>query len=186
MTKFGTKGTVVTEPKGLYIRPGINKDVQIVSVEGLAPEGGSPALEFTFKLVTSPDEATTKVRFFMSEKAEKKSLEKIKHLATKVVTEEQLDAVGGDDIVSYGTALNKLLAGKTVKEMKFNGEEYKNASGEVKSKAVIGLPKFASATVGELKYDASNSYDFKKLEVADVDGSFMGVPQNENKSQLPF
>jgi hypothetical protein len=169
---------------GKFIRPGINENVVIAGFTGVTPTSGSPRLEIEFRLATSGEEDKTKVNFYMSEGAAKKSLSKIKHLATKVVTEDAFNAVEATDLEDLANKLNKLLKGKTVAEMKFIGEEYKNSNGELKVKATIGLPEFASANKGALKYDATSKWDFKKLEPSDDDAT--PVADGVNNSGLPF
>ena len=184
MSTFGTQGVQeAPEYVNKWIKPGIQENVVVHSIEGVEPEGKSPYLEVAFRLTNGTDQDLTKVKFYMSESARPKSLEKIKHIATKLVTEEQIDAVTGDDLVTYGANLNRLLSGKAVREFKFIGEEYINASGEVKVKATIGLPKFASREVGTLTYDKNNQYDYKKVVVADAEQSNVPVTAD---SGLPF
>jgi len=111
----------------------------------------------------------------MSEKGKVRSFEKIKHIATKVVKEADIDGIKAESLEEYGSKLQDLLMGKSLR-MKFVGEEYINASGETKVKTTVGLPSFAEAIyeggeypvldVTKLKYNENNSYDMKKLEKA--------------------
>lgn len=154
-----------------YIYPGIRHRVVIKNVtEGKTP-GGTPFIEFELYSKEGGPETSRKFQFYTSEKAIAKSMEKIKHIATKVVTEEELNNAKSVE------ELRDLLKGKVLR-MKFTGEEYQNTSGEIKSRALIGLAPFAEAVEEgaahppvadedtKLKFDDKNPYDFKKLEVA--------------------
>jgi hypothetical protein len=159
---------------GKYLKPGIN-NTTIGTIEGTTPEQGSPYIEVKFYKEGETIENSTGVRFYMSEKGRARSLEKIKHIATKVVKEAEVDSIQAETLEDYASKLQNLLMGKSLR-MKFVGEEYVNASNQVKVKTTIGLPSFAEAIYegGEypiveetkLKYNENNSYDMKKLEKA--------------------
>tara|TARA_R110000868_G_scaffold386141_1_gene654333 strand:+ start:456 stop:1007 length:552 start_codon:yes stop_codon:yes gene_type:complete len=171
MSKFSTAGVQeAPEFENKWIKAGINENVVLHSIEAIVPEDTtkSPYLEFGFRLSNGTDQDLNKVKFYMSDSAATKSIEKIKHIATKLVTEEQIDAVTGTDLASYGKALNNLLSGKVIREMKFVGEEYLK-DGKVRVAAKLGLPKFASKEVGTLKYNPNSEYDLVKLPVADAE-----------------
>lgn len=185
---YTTKGTEEKEFKSKYIAPGVQK-VKIVSITGMAPEGKSPYLELAF---VNQEEMTANIRFYMSEKAMPKSLEKIKHIGTKMVTNDDLDAIKADSIDSYGAALNGLLAGKTCR-IKFTGEEVESEKG-IWTKAGIGLPTFAEATKDgaqypavddedtKLVYDENNKWDLKRLAPVDAEtDDFTTTPSKETE-----
>lgn len=174
---YTTSGTEEKEIKGgKYLKPGIN-NTTIGTVEGITPEQGSPYIEIAFYKQGQDAENHTKVRFYMSEKGRAKSFEKIKHIATKVVKEATVDAIKAESLEDYGQKLQNILMGNSLR-MKFVGEEYVNASNEVKVKTTVGLPSFAEATQEgaeypvitdadtKLKYNENNSYDMKRLEKA--------------------
>jgi hypothetical protein len=153
-----------------FIYPGIKNHIIIGDVSQGASKSGTPFIEIEMYTKEGGKDSSKKFQFYTSEKAMKMSLEKIKHIATKVVTEEELNAA--TDIES----LKDLLRGKALR-MKFSGQEYVNKNGEVKENALIGLAPFAEAIEEgaehppvadgdtKLKYDKDNEYDFKKLEV---------------------
>jgi hypothetical protein len=177
---YSTKGTTETQFVSKYIEPGIHR-VRINSIEGQEPEGRSPYIQITFE---DKDSKTADIRFYMSEKAMPKSLEKIKHIGTKLVTEDELDGINADNLAGYGAALNKLLAGKGCR-IKFTGEEVDGEKGRW-WKAGIGLPTFAEATKegaqyepvsdedSRLTFDKTNQYDWKPLPDADME--YAGEP----------
>lgn len=127
-----------------YLRAGIENKVVIDDIKGGQPEGGAPYVEFTFRKPEGKSEDGTRVRFYMSEKAQKMSLQKIVHIATKVVKRAQLDALNASSVEEYGAMLNKLLRNKMLRIM-FSPEEYQNSKGEIKIKPALGLPEFAEA-----------------------------------------
>lgn len=170
MSNFSTSGT--SEKGSVYLKPGIS-NATIGTIEGVTPEMGSPYIEIGFYKEGGEIENSTKVRFYMSDKGRSRSLEKIKHVATKVVKAAEVDSIEADTLEDYGSKLQSLLMGKSLR-MKFVGEEYVNASGAVKVKTTVGLPSFAEAitdgaeypvvTETKLKYNENNSYDMKRLE----------------------
>lgn len=181
---FTTKNTQEKTFVSKFITPGIHENVIIESVTGGTVEStGNPFLEWAFRLSTSSPEETTKVRFFMSEKAREKSLEKVVHIVSKVANRKDLDAINTNSITDYAKAINKLVGGKTLR-MKFIGEEYLNANSELKTRSSLGLPAFAEATVSggdyapvtatKLKFDPSNGYDFKRLVNPDIETTTAG------------
>lgn len=170
---FDTKN-VQDAPRKKYVRPGVNEDVQIGSIEGVKPETGSPYIDIKFFIAGGKIEDATRSRVYMSESALKMSLMKLNHIATKVVSKEEFDAAGAGeaDVVQYGRKLNALLAGKIIPRMMFTAEEYRNQSGEVKVRPGLGLPPFAEATKEgptSLKYDPQNKYHYKKLAQPDAE-----------------
>ena len=127
-----------------YLKAGIENKVVIDNIKGEQPQDRSPFIEFTFRKPEGKTEDGTRVRFYMSEKAKGMSLQKILHLATKVVKRAQIDALNASSVEEYGAMLNKLLRNKMLRIM-FSPEEYQNSSGEIKIKPALGLPEFAEA-----------------------------------------
>jgi hypothetical protein len=151
-----------------YIYPGIRHQVVIKNVsEGKTPSG-TPFIEVEMYSKEGGPETAKKFPFYTSPAAIAKSMEKIKHIATKIVKEEALNKATSVE------ELRDLLKGGVLR-MKFTGEEYKNANNEIKEKALIGLAPFAEAIEDgaehapiadadtKLKFDKNNTYDFKKL-----------------------
>lgn len=137
-------GNVTEVSSSKYLRAGIENKVIIDNIKGEQPEGSSPFIEFTFRKSEGTSEDGTRVRFYTSEKAVKRSMQKILHLATKVVKRAQIDALNASSTEEYGAMLNKLLRNKALRIM-FSPEEYQNSKGEIKIKPALGLPEFAEA-----------------------------------------
>lgn len=180
---FTTKGTS-DKPVSNYIRAGINDNVVIDAVTGSEDSAPTPYIEFTFRLDGAPEANTSKQRIYLSEAARTKGLTKIKHIATKFVDESVIDSITASTPVEYANAIAKLVVSKSPIRMKFCGDQYKNSEGEIKTKAVLGLPPFAelmSVSPTKLKYDENNQWDNKKLPVSDSE-----LATTDNGSGLPF
>lgn len=172
---YTTAGTAERTFVSKYIEPGVHR-VRIAGIEGVDSETGASYVQITFE---DADEKTAQIRFYMSERAMARSIQKIKHLATKMVTEEKIDAIEADNLEDYGSALDTLLGGKSCR-VKFTGEEVDGNKGSW-WKAGIGLPTFAEATKKGAEYDPvsdedtklvldkTNKYDWKPLPTADVE-----------------
>jgi len=155
--------------KGKYIYPGIYHNVLIKNVKKGSSPNGTPFIEIEMYTKEGGPEAAKSFKFYTSEKAKPKSLEKIKHIATKVAKEDDVNKAKDLE------ALRDLLKGNALR-MKFTGREYLNSSNERKEVAEIGLPPFAEAIQEgaeypvvedentELKFDKNNEWDFKKLD----------------------
>lgn len=150
---FTTKG--VSESGGKYIGYGL-KDVKITNIEAKEAEGNiKPSVFINFQELGT--EKTLQVRFPFSENAKSYSLRKIKHLATKLVTEEEIDKINVQTVTEYAGELNRLLANKDIRVM-FEAEEI---NGQINGKnnwlkSVIGFPPFAEpigTTPSGLKFD---------------------------------
>lgn len=174
---FGTKGHSESTMVNKYIRPGINHEVVIESVKGV--EETKCYIEFLFRLPNAKAEEGSRQRFYMhTDGAVALNTSRIKHIATKVVKEEQVDAISANNILEYGMKLNSLLAGKTLR-VKFAGEEYlaTDGTGAIKVRSVLPVQNFAEAiNMGaehepvskentKLKYDEKSQYDFKRMAV---------------------
>lgn len=157
-----------------YIYPGIRHNVVIKDLKAGVNPNGTPFIEiFLYTKEGGPD--TVKgFKFYTSAGALPKTQEKLKHIATKVATLEQVE--GAKTVED----LRDLLKGNSLR-LKFIGREYKNSNGELKEAAEIGLAPFAEAIQEEaaypvvadedtkLVYDKTNPYDFKKLEEEGTD-----------------
>lgn len=189
---FGTRGH--EESKGAtsnFIAPGIS-EVVITAIN--LPDvsyTGSPYLEMVF---TDGTGKNAPIRFYMNpeirEGAKKSALDismsKIKHIATKVVTEAQIDAVTGNNINEYAMNLSKLLINKKIR-MKFVGTEVKGKDGKQNwFKAELGFAPFAEsmATVpSKLTFDINGRFDMKRIP-ANANGTFS--PAQSVGTDLPF
>jgi hypothetical protein len=176
-----------TKPK---MKPGIY-EVEITGiVEGKA-NNGTPTIEMGFVTTNGQYEHTEKFAAnpIVSAGKEKSALDitltKLKHIATKVVTVDELAAVNSVD--DY----NKLLTGKQLR-VKFIGEErFYNNNTYVNAR--IGFAPFAEpleTQPTQLTYNPNDSYDYKKAVVSPAG---TGLPstgpvvfKTPVKSDLPF
>jgi hypothetical protein len=186
MSKFGTKGTKVSEG-GKFLQPGISI-VALTKVEGASPEGKSPYLDLIFK---SKEGQTGNVRLYMSEKAMEKSNEKLAHIATSIIGRDGIDAISSETIEDYGNKLTAALKEKAFR-MKFTGKETIGGNGNKYINIAIGLPVFAEkldVNPTKLKYDPNNNYDLEKVQAAN-DGIIneftndAGLGQNSNDNDI--
>lgn len=165
------------DPKGFeskFIEPGIHT-VTVKEVKGVSE--GTPYIQITFE----KEGKTADIRFYMTDAAAEKSMQKLKHLANKIIKNADLENIVGN-VEDLGFGLNKKLSGKKVR-VKFSGEEVVGKVGEDGKKkpnwfkSVIGLPAFAEAVINgaeyaavpeemsKLKFDPNNKYDMKRLEI---------------------
>ena len=191
---YSTKDTEEKVFESKFIEPGVHV-VKIVGIKGEEPEGYSPRLMFGF---TTQDGKAAEAVFYMSEKAVGRSLEKVKHLATKCIKTEDLDKVEAESLEDYASQLNKILKNKVLR-VKFTGEEIEGKEGKNNwDKATIGLPPFAEATKegaeytpvseedSKLTFNRNNKYDYKALPVADFESNGNGTPASEENDEEPF
>lgn len=192
---FGTKGTQELSGNGKYIRPGINHNIVIESVKGVSES--KPYIEFLFRTPKATAEEGNRQRLYMhTDGALALNTARLKHIATKVVTESSIDGIAANDIIEYGAKLNKLLSGKRLR-LKFIAEEYVKADGSVGVRSVLPVQNFAEAIADgaeypavkdadtKLKYDETNSYDYKKLASAPSGNTTM-TGSEDNTDDLPF
>lgn len=190
----------VEESKGFeskFIEPGIHV-VTVKEVKGVSE--GTPHIQFTFE----KEGKTADIRFYMTDAASVKSMQKLKHLANKMIKNADLESITGD-IVDVGFGLNKKLAGKKVR-VKLCGEEVEGKigdDGKKKSnwfKSVIGLPEFAEAVIegaeyspvpegmSKLKFDPNNKFDMKRLETPtskeELEAGLIPNPNGIDKSKV--
>lgn len=137
-----------------YIYPGVRHNVIIKDVgQGQTPNG-TPFVSIEFFTKEGGPETAKEFRFWMSERAKTISLQKLKHIATKVAKLDEVNAVKSLD------EWRDLLKGRALR-IQFNGEEYENANGEIKEKATIGLVPFAEAIEDDAEYPAVSDEDTK-------------------------
>jgi len=146
---FNTKN--VTEGAA-YLQVGVNDDVTIVDINAVVEEGKTPY----FDLLIAPSsniESPNSFRLYFSEKATQYSLARIKHIATKVVTQEQIDNVVGTDFNDYATKLKMLLGGRRLRLL-LNGSEYMRNDGSIGTRTELPMMNFAEAIVDGAEYAA--------------------------------
>jgi hypothetical protein len=93
---FGAKDVKETQGGG-YIKPGIH-EVTIDSVTGGYSTTGTPKLTFKLYLKDGDSSKAQDFNIFISEKSEEMAYRKIKHIFTKVSTEENYNTVTGSTI----------------------------------------------------------------------------------------
>lgn len=145
------------------LQPGIY-EVEITGVTEGTSKSGQPTIEVGFVTTDGTYEHVEKMSANPVPSAGKEksaqdvALSKILHIATKLVTREQIDAATTTE------ALNKLLTGKTLR-MKFIGEE-SEYNGQIYVNTKLGFPTFAETIVKDeptkLVYNPGNTYDYKK------------------------
>ena len=174
-----------------YIYGGVYNHVTIDSVtSGKSANKGTPFIEFAFYTKEGGKDALSKQQMYLTPNTIDNVQAQIKHIATKIVTEAELES-GLDDSTpeALASSLNSLLKGQSLR-MQFNAQEYINSNNEVKEKATIPLyPPFAEAIQTgaeyevvedadtELKFSKDDKYQFKKVvaptqesEVAEMAG----------------
>ncbi len=165
--------------KKLYIYPGV-LNVTINGWSATTNPNGKELLQLELTTMDAMAEGTQnaskKFDFYFTEGAKEKSLQKVKHIVTKVTKEANMKPA--NTLAEFATMLNSITKGKSYRQ-KFTGEQYLY-NDEVKVAARIGLPQFAEAinpgaeyepvadADTKLTYDENNKYDFKKLESATV------------------
>lgn len=177
---------------GAYIYPGV-RNVTINGWSAGTSAQGKPFVEVELTTVEAMKEGkentSKKFQFYMSDSAQERSMQKIKHIVTKVTTADRI--TNQPDLNSFVSMLNNISKGKSLR-IKFTGEEYEY-NGEIKEAARIGLPNFAEAinpgaeyapvadADTKLVFDKNNQYDFKKLAVDNTpDVGAAAAPANVN------
>lgn len=155
-----------------YIYPGIRHKVVVKNLKEDKTPNGTPFIELELYTKEGGPENSTKFPLYTSEKALKYTMERLKHIATAIVKEEDVNkAKNVED-------LRDLIKGGVLR-MKFHGEEYINKNGEVKEKATIPVtypfaeaiedgaekPAIADEDTKLTDIDKNNQYEFKKVEV---------------------
>lgn len=135
---FTTKGVTETE-EGKYIKPGIH-DVIITGVTSKEAEGSNaPSVFINFQKKGS--EQQLNVQFAFSEKGTRFALMKLKHLLTKVTTENAVDAISASNVTDLAKAYGKILTGKELR-VKFSGKEVAGTNGKNNwYKAELNIPR---------------------------------------------
>lgn len=167
MTFGGQDVQEISKPK--YIRPGIH-EVTIKSVKGELNANGNPTITVSLHLVDGDADATTDMRFYLSDKAAESTYKKIRHIFTKVVKDVDYLAAKAENIEELGEVYNAKLSGNSLR-IKFRGEEYLKQDGTTGIRSVIGYPEFAEAiqegaeypVVAVTKMTFNPDTDIKKL-----------------------
>lgn len=167
MTFGGQDVQEISKPK--YIRPGIH-EVTIKSVKGELNANGNPTITVSLHLVDGDADATTDMRFYLSDKAAESTYKKIRHIFTKVVKDADYLAAKAENIEELGEVYNNKLSGNSLR-IKFRGEEYLKQDGTTGVRSVIGYPEFAEAiqegaeypVVAVTKMTFNPDTDIKKL-----------------------
>lgn len=176
-----TKG--VTEDSR-FIKYGI-REVKITGIEAKEIDVVVPSILMNFQEINS--NKTVNVSFSFSERASQFSLRKIKHIATKIVTEKDIDDINTNTVTEYAEALKKLILNKEVR-IKFNGEEIDGQKNGKRNwfKSVIGFAPFAesiSVSMEQTSLRFDELRDIKRLPVMTTD-PISSTPKTE--SNLPF
>lgn len=167
---ISTKG--VAEGKSQFpsrLEPGIH-DVKVVSViGGVSTLKKTPYVEITFENAYGNHRET--FYFAKTGKSQEISLEKIKHLATKMITEDELNAISAADVNEYAAKLNVALVNKNVRIKLSGEEEWSTKNGKMFVKRQFNFYPWAeSAAVPfgqtKLKFNKNNLGDYKPLKSA--------------------
>lgn len=176
----------INKPK--YVKPGIH-EVTIKSVKGEVNANGNPTITLSLHLLDGDADATTDMRFYLSEKAAESTYKKIRHIFTKVVKDADYLAAKAENIEELGEVYNTKLSGHSLR-IKFRGEEYLKQDGNIGVRSVIGYPEFAEAIQDGAEYPAvpvtkmvfNTDLDVKKMTKLPDNDFFQPKPD----SGLPF
>jgi hypothetical protein len=160
--------------------------VQGATTQRIADANGNPTITLSLHLLDGDAEATTDMRFYLSEKAAESTYKKIRHIFTKVVKDVDYLAAKADNIEELGQVYNDKLAGNSLR-IKFRGEEYLKQDGSTGVRSVIGYPEFAEAiqegaeypVVSVTKMTFNPDVDIKKLVKLPDNDFFSAGPANE-------
>lgn len=178
----------VQEGKSMFpqrLEPGIH-EVKITGVtSGNSAKAGTPFIELMFESAGGNHRET----FYMKEGDSMKiSLEKIKHLATKVVTEAELDAISAKTVPDYATKLEALLKGKAVRIKLVGKEQINTKTGKMFVERSFGYYPFAEAMDAKhsaLRFNMANASDYKPLPKAGSAVDALDLDQG-GSDDLPF
>lgn len=164
---FGVKELQINESASKYLSRGLNNRVVIGNIEGFEPEGANPYINLTVYKENSTIEDGRTFKLSMAPTAMKYSLMKLTHIATKIISNEDLvaiDEASNNSVIEFARRLDAVLSGQTLNWMKISVEVYRNVAGETKERLVLGLPPFAdNSAQTKIRYDETNKYDYKPL-----------------------
>lgn len=165
------------------IKPGIHENTLITGVVEGTTKNGKKTINIGFQ---TPDGATFTAECSMEGNAPQYTLSKLKHMMTKLVSEDVVDTLTTVEQVNK-TLINKRL------RMKFTGEEYLNKEGQVRIKTTLGLPEFAESmnvpkVDSGLIFDSSRNSDIKRLQINSSTGNPSTSPAvaPAGSDDLPF
>ncbi len=184
---FTTKGVDENASEGKYIKPGVH-EVTITAVTSKESGEGTNAPSIFVNFAKKGTEQELNVQFAFSEKGTKFALMKLKHLLTKVTTENTVDAISANTVTELAKAYGKILTGKELR-IKFNGKEVAGVNGKNNwFKAELGIPRkgqpFAEAlTTSPTTLTFTESIDVKRLGATTATPTKAGVTVGDD---LPF
>ena len=187
---FATKNIAVDTTTGSgskYMSVGINDNVALEAIEAGESSKGTPFIEVFF---SKGEDSLAKDKFYMSEKAQEKSQQKLIHLLVDGlgVDRDKVDAAGeaATSLEDYAKKLNVLIPKGNLFRMKFSGEEYDSAGTTKVAKRITFIPFCEAMSVSptKLKYDQKNKYDYVALPKPDGDLALAGGA--DDTSSLPF
>ena len=168
-----------------YMSVGINDSVALEIIEAGESSKGTPFLEVFF---SKGEDSTAKDKFYMSEKAQEKSQQKLIHLLVDGlgVDRARVDAAGeaATSLDDYAKKLSTLIPKGNLFRMKFSGEEYDSAGTTKVAKRITFIPFAERMDVlpTKLKYDQGNKYDYVALPKPDANFALAGAAEDV----LPF
>lgn len=185
---FSTKSIAADTNAGgsKYMSVGINDNVKLEIIEAGESSKGTPFLEVFF---SKGEDSTAKDKFYMSENAQEKSLQKLIHLLVDGlgVDRASIDAVtdAATSMDNYAKKLSGLIPKNNAFRLKFCGEEYDSAGTIKVAKRINFIPFAESMAVSpsKLKYDQGNRYDYKAMPKPDADFAMASTAAD---SLLPF
>lgn len=147
---FGTRGHSEA-PSGL------REGIQTVTIHSFTAETNRNGKQFLgFKVYPKngdPEYARTFEFYVTTDKAKEYMTKKVIHIATKVVTRAQIDAVGGSTLEEYAANLTNLLGGKDIR-LVFDGEEYYKGTDLRIAPKLNRVSDFAEAVAEGAEYPA--------------------------------
>jgi hypothetical protein len=159
------------------IEPGVH-EVKILGVTIEENKNGKKYIAIKCESLDGSAEHEEKM-YISTDKGMEATTSRIKHLLEVVVQKPIETEVTVESI-------SKSLKNKEVR-IKFTGEEFLNSKGDVAVAASFAFKSFAehmSVNPSKLKYNPSNSYDYKKLEVPDTSKGYTSVTADEDDSDV--
>lgn len=187
MTTFNFN-TVEVNEGSTYITPGVYDTTIAEVTQGTLPYGDNIAC-VSVKFVDTATKATHTEDFSLDptvREGKQKSMfqwtaERLKHLGTKVMPEEEFNKLSSVEDIAAA------LIGKQVR-IKFGGREYQKQDGSTGVRTTLPFLYFAEnmkVNPTRMKYDENNPYDFKRINAPApaINGSVDTTPKTDD---LPF
>ena len=178
-----------------FVGYGINNSVEVVKVEGDAPEGKSPFIDIFFKNTGDDDDNSTRIREFLSPGAMPYTMKKVMQLNNAMIKGDALKSKNFSSAQEMAESLSSMWKGKSLR-LKLSAEEYEGVdkNGEPKIKTRVSIPMFnfceaisdgaeyvqISDDNTKLEFDRNNVHDYKPLATSD------SKPEQSSKDDLPF